>query len=85
MIIFEVIWFLIKAWFTIFIYAGAVVGFLIGLGLAVALISFGWESLTDKIRKKEAPKIENAEGSDPRPGFECMANVDDYEYKPKED
>jgi len=48
MIIFGIIWWVIKAWFLVFTYAGAVVGFIIGLGLAVSLIAFGIEWLRDR-------------------------------------
>jgi UPF0716 family protein affecting phage T7 exclusion len=89
MIIFDIIWGIIKIYFLLFVFGGAVIGFAIALGILICITQFGWGLLRDWWKKwreaHKAPEIEKVKGNDPRPGCECMVNVDDYQYKSKGD
>lgn len=52
MIIFTILWWIIKIWFLIWMYFFAGIGFLAALGMGIALVLFGWECVVGWIKKK---------------------------------
>ena len=49
MFIFTLLWFIIKWWFMLWMYAGLGIGFVVALGVALSIVLFWWELLTEKV------------------------------------
>jgi len=52
MIIFDILWLLVKIWFFIFTMFGAIGGFCIGIGVIFIAGGFTWELAVDKVNQQ---------------------------------